>query len=286
MNPGELRAVAVEVAGEAAELVRRLRPEAIHEVGTKSSDTDVVTAADTASEQLLRTRLGELRPGEPVLGEEAGLVGRVPAGTPCWVVDPLDGTVNYLYGLPWYAVSVAAMLDGVVRAGAVVEPASGRVWSAATGLGASCDGNPLRVSATERMDLALVATGFGYRAERRARQARMAAGLLPEVRDLRRVGSAALDLCAVAAGWVDGFVEHGLGVWDWAAGALIAEEAGAVVRRPRTGGSGEPAGPGSGVGLDEPTGLAGLGADAVFAATPGVAAALAALCVRHGAAQV
>ncbi len=271
MNAGELRAVAVEVATEAAELVRRLRPEAIRSVGTKSSETDVVTAADTAAERLLRTRLGELRPGEPVLGEETGLVGPVPPGSPCWVVDPLDGTVNYLYGLPWYAVSVAAVLDGVARAGAVVEPAGGRVWSAAAGLGASCDGRPLRASATDRVEMALVATGFSYRPERRARQARLAAGLLPRVRDLRRAGSAALDLCAVAAGWVDGFVEHGLGVWDWAAGALIAEEAGAVVRRPGEAGT---------------DALAGLGGDAVFAAAPGVATALAALCAQHGAADV
>jgi myo-inositol-1(or 4)-monophosphatase len=231
----------------------------------------VVTAADTASERLIRARLGELRPGEPVLGEETGLVGKVPAGAPCWIVDPLDGTVNYLHGLPWYAVSIAAMLDGVVCAGAVVEPAGGRVWSAATALGASLDGSPLRVSATDRVDLAVVATGFSYRPERRERQARLVAGLLPEVGDLRRAGSAALDLCAVAAGWVDGFIEHGLGVWDWAAGALIAEEAGAVVRRPVVEGSGEPT---------------ELGSDAVFAATPGVAAALVELCVRNGAAEV
>jgi myo-inositol-1(or 4)-monophosphatase len=283
MSPAELRAVAAQVAGEAAELVRRVRPEAIRTVGTKSSDTDVVTAADTASERLLRARLAELRPGEPVLGEETGLVGSVPAGTPCWVVDPLDGTVNYLYGLPWYAVSVAAMLDGMACAGAIVEPATGRVWTAATGLGASCDGSPLRVSATDRVDLAMLATGFSYRPERRARQARMVAGILPEVRDLRRAGSAALDLCAVAAGWVDGFVEHGLGIWDWAAGALIAEEAGAVVRRPPGGRPGEPAGLGAEGGVD---GLDELGADAVFAAAPGVAGALAALGIRHGAGEV
>jgi myo-inositol-1(or 4)-monophosphatase len=251
----ELRAVAVAVAGEAARLVASA---GIEGVSTKSSETDVVTAADRASERLIRQRLAELRPGEPMLGEEGGATAG-DAGGVSWVVDPIDGTVNYLYGLPWYAVSVAARLDGISVAAGVVEPASGRVWSAARGLGATLDGHPLRASSTQRLELALIATGFGYTARRRAWQAGLAAELLTRARDIRRGGSCVLDLCSVAAGWLDGYVEHGLGPWDWAAASLIAEEAGAVLRLPGDG--------------DHD----GLGADALMAAAPGVATQLAGL---------
>jgi myo-inositol-1(or 4)-monophosphatase len=257
--------VAVRVATEAAELARVSRESAIRDVGTKSSETDVVTAGDRASERLVRERLAELRPGEPVLGEEEG-GGGLRDGL-CWVVDPIDGTVNYLYGYPWYAVSLAAQVDGESVAGAVVEPASGRCWTAARGAGAALDGVPLRVSATTRLDLALVGTGFAYRVERRRRQAAGVAQLLGQLRDIRRAGSAALDLCAVAAGWLDGFFEHGLNRWDWAAGALIASEAGAIVRLPGTTGD-------------------GLGEDLVLAATPGVAEALRAAVIEAGLADL
>lgn len=269
-EPGELRRVAEAVAGEAAAHLRGLpRPDAA-DVATKSSPTDVVTAADTAVEQLLRDRLATLRPGEPVVGEEAGGSG-VPGGV-TWVVDPIDGTVNYLHGLPWYAVSVAAVRDGVTMAGAVAEPVAGRLWSAAAGAGARCDGRPLRVSGLTEIGRALVGTGFAYRAERRAAQARMVAALLPRVGDVRRAGSAALDVCAVAAGWLDGYLEHGTNWWDWAAAALVAVEAGAVVRVPGPPGSSPP---------DD-----GLGADAVLVAAPGIAADLAALAREHGAGQI
>jgi myo-inositol-1(or 4)-monophosphatase len=228
---GDLLEIATRVAVEAAALARTAREAAIRDVGTKSSETDVVTAGDLAVENLVRARLAELRPGEPVLGEESGGSGDA-AGGVCWVVDPIDGTVNYLYGFPWYAVSLAAQVDGVSVAAAVVEPDSGRRWTAARGGGSFLDGRPLRVSTATRLELSLVATGFAYRAERRARQARGIAGLLGRVRDIRRAGAASLDLCAVAAGWLDGYFEHGLNRWDWAGGALIAEEAGAVVRLP------------------------------------------------------
>lgn len=264
-----LRDVAVQVATEAARLAARVRAEAVTTVGTKSSETDVVTAGDTAVEGLVRQRLAELRPGEAVLGEESGGAD-ARAGVLRWVVDPIDGTVNYLYGLPWYAVSVAAERDGIVLAGAVVEPASGRVWRAARGHGADCDGAVLRSSARVRLDLALLATGFGYQAGRRERQAALLAGLVGRVRDIRRVGSAALDLCAVAAGWVDGYLEHGLHRWDWAAAGLIAEEAGAVVRFPDNSGR-------------DPD---GLGADATLAAAPGVARELCEVLRELGAGQV
>ncbi len=265
-DPASLRAVAVSVARPVGELAVRMRTEALGDVGTKTSETDVVTAGDMAAERLARRLLAQHRPGDPVLGEEEG--GEAPPpGTVCWIVDPIDGTVNYLYGLPWYAVSVAAQRDGVSLAGAVVHPPSGRVWSAAIGLGATCDGQPLRVTATTVLAHSLIGTGFAYQAQRRTRQAELAAGMLPQVRDVRRVGSAALDLCSVASGWLDGYIEHGLQRWDWAAGALIAAEAGAVVRLP-----GAPAD--------------GLGDDATLAAAPGIAAELARLLADQGAAGV
>jgi myo-inositol-1(or 4)-monophosphatase len=267
----ELRTVAVCVAREAAEQVRLSRGSAVARldaasVDTKSTETDVVTAADKAAERLVRSRLAQLRPGEPVLGEEEG-GDAADRGGLCWVVDPIDGTVNYLYGYPWYGVSLAVQVGGVSVAGAVVEPATGRVWSAARGHGAELDGLPLRVSAASRLDLALVATGFAYSAQRRLRQAAFVGRLLGRVRDIRRAGAASLDLCAVAAGWVDGYVEHGLNRWDWAAGALIAQEAGAVIRLPRS-----VAAPGCGdLTGDLPDDLPD---DVVLAVAPGVAAAL------------
>ncbi|HVL82716.1 MAG TPA: inositol monophosphatase family protein [Pseudonocardia sp.] len=264
-----LRSVAEAVAGDAAAHLRDLPPPT-GATATKSSPTDVVTAADTAVETLVRDRLAALRPGEPVVGEEAG--GSAGTADVAWVVDPIDGTVNYLYGLPWYAVSVAAVQAGRTVAGAVAEPASGRLWSAARGGGATCDGRALRVSTATDTALALVGTGFSYRADRRARQALLLSALLPRVRDVRRAGSAALDLCAVAAGWLDGYAEHGTNWWDWAAAALIAEEAGAVVRVP-----GPP-------GTEPPED--GLGDDLVLAAAPGVAAGLAGMLRELGAADV
>jgi myo-inositol-1(or 4)-monophosphatase len=262
-----LRTHAVRVAGEAAALVVRTRAVGVADVSTKSSATDVVTGSDRASERLIRERLAESWPGVPVIGEEEG--GTSPEAGLSWVVDPIDGTVNFLYDYPWYGVSVAAQVDGVSVAGAIVEPATGRVWSASRGQGADRDGTPLRVSAATRLDLALVATGFNYSMERRARQAAVWARMLPRVRDIRRAGASSLDLCAVAAGWVDGYLEHGLHRWDWAAGALIAEEAGAVVRLPCDGPDGD-----------------GLGADAVLVAAPGIAEALHGALAESGAGEI
>ncbi|MTD53993.1 inositol monophosphatase family protein [Amycolatopsis pithecellobii] len=260
-------ATAVQVAEEAADLVRRAREAMLAgesvQVDTKTTDTDVVTAVDRAAERLIRERLARLRPADQVLGEEEG--GAAGDGV-TWVVDPIDGTVNFLYGLPGFAVSVAAEIDGVSVAGAVVEPASGRSWTAARGQGAWLDGRPLRVSSPERLDLTLVGTGFAYDAGRRARQAAVVAELVPRVRDIRRAGASSLDLCAVAAGWLDAYVEHGLHRWDWAAGALIAAEAGAHVALP---------------GEDLP-----LGADATFVATPSIAASLRATLIDCGIGEV
>lgn len=263
-----LRTVSVQVARQAAEQARAMRERAVTDgaVDTKSTETDVVTEADKACERLIRDRLTELRPGEPVLGEEEG--GAAALDGLRWVVDPIDGTVNYLYGYPAYAVSIAAQVDGRSVAGAVVEPVAERVWSAAAGHGADLDGTPLRVSGSTRLDLSLIGTGFGYSAQRRSRQAATVSRLLGEIRDIRRGGAASLDLCAVAAGWLDGYYEHGLQRWDWAAGGLIAREAGAQLRLPA-----------------ERTGD-GLGDDAVVCVAPGIAEQLTAALHRCGAADI
>ncbi len=277
-DPDALAATAEQVATEAAGLVRDAREAMLTgrtvAVDTKSSRTDVVTAVDTESERLIRARLAALRPGDVVLGEEEGTGGDPggaggvgTSGRVEWVVDPIDGTVNFLYGLPAFAVSVAAQVDGVSVAGAVVEPVAGRTWTAARGGGARLDGRPLTTSVPEALETTLLATGFAYRAERRARQAELVAGLLGRVRDIRRSGSAALDLCGVAAGWTDAYVEHGLSRWDWAAAALIAEEAGAVVSLPGTDAT-------------------HLGADGILAAAPSVAGPLRAALHDCGAAAV
>ncbi|MET9267315.1 inositol monophosphatase family protein [Amycolatopsis sp. NPDC004079] len=263
----DLKDTAEQVAVEAAHLVRtawvRMRSGGEVAVDTKSAETDVVTAVDRESEELVRARLARIRPGEPVLGEEGG--GSVGGGV-TWVVDPIDGTVNFLYGLPAFAVSIAAQIDGVSVAGAVVEPVSGRRWTAVRGGGSWLDGDRLSVSKADRLDLALVGMGFSYARDRRVRQGKLTADLVGRVRDIRRGGAASLDLCAVAAGWLDGFFEHGLHRWDWAAGALVAQEAGATVLLP-----GE---------------AADLGEDSTFAASPGIAADLRAALAAGGAAEV
>jgi myo-inositol-1(or 4)-monophosphatase len=215
--------LAVEVAREAGEFLLR-RPDDLR-VDTKSSPTDVVTAMDRASEALVVERLLGGRPGDGLLGEE-GTDERGTTGVR-WVVDPLDGTVNYLYDLPFWAVSIAAEVDGVAVAGVVHAPVLGWTFTAVLGGGAWRNGaERLRGSGVTEMSQVLLATGFGYGADRRRKQGRWVAELLPEVRDIRRQGSGALDLCMTAAGLVDAYVEQGLHPWDLAAGGLIAREAG------------------------------------------------------------
>jgi myo-inositol-1(or 4)-monophosphatase len=246
---GDLLELACRVAVAAGRLLIGSggRPEV---VATKSSPTDVVTEADRAAEALIRDLIGDARPGERILGEEGGETG---SGSGVrWIVDPLDGTVNYLYGLPDWAVSVAAEVDGAVVAGAVFVPRRDELFSAATGGGAWLSSGALdwrgedtappvklACNAGVPLDRALVATGFGYEAGRRLVQGAVVAGVLPRVRDIRRGGSAAVDLCSVASGSVDAYYERGVNLWDIAAGALIASEAGAQV----TGLHGRPAGP-------------------------------------------
>ncbi|WP_040339744.1 inositol monophosphatase family protein [Candidatus Blastococcus massiliensis] len=232
-DPQALLRLAVATAHEAAELVRQGRAVAADSVDAKSSPTDVVTAVDTASEQLVVGRLLGERPDDGVLGEEGA--DRPGTSGVRWVVDPIDGTVNFLYGLPAYAVSIAAEVDGVVRAGVVLNAATGELFTAVAGGGAFVSGpaapQPVRLGGSRPASLeqALVATGFGYRVEQRREQGAVVAALLPRVRDIRRFGSAALDLCAAAAGRVDAYYEAGLHPWDHAAGALVAAEAGLVV---------------------------------------------------------
>ncbi len=224
----ELLAVAVEVAARAAETAVRMRAEAITDVATKSTDTDVVTAADTAVERQVIEDLRRLRPGDAVFGEEYGDGTAARGGQTGvrWIVDPIDGTVNYLYGLPQYAVSLAAEVDGTVVAGVVRNAATGDEWTATLGGGAYRGGRILRGSARDGLDQALIGTGFGYDAARRAHQAAVLTRLITQVRDIRRFGAASLDLCMAAEGTLDAYFEKGLHLWDHAAGGLIAREAG------------------------------------------------------------
>jgi myo-inositol-1(or 4)-monophosphatase len=231
-DPRALLELAVAVAREAADLVRRGRASAADSVDVKSSPVDVVTAVDKASEELIVGRLLAARPDDGVLGEEGA--SRPGTSGVRWIVDPIDGTVNFLYDFPAYAVSIAAEVDGVVRAGVVLNVATGETFTAVAGGGAHLEGpgrEPVRLTGSRPVSLeqTLVATGFGYRVELRRAQGAIVATLLTRVRDIRRNGSGALDLCYVAAGRVDAYYELDLNPWDHAAGALVAAEAGLVV---------------------------------------------------------
>ena len=253
--------IAVSVARETGEMLAS-RAGRVEVAATKSSPTDVVTEMDRRAEALIRSRILAERPDDAILGEEEGQTGDT-AGAPVrWVVDPLDGTVNYLYGLSDWAVSIAAEVGWVeggevggeadaaeggevggaeggeagrkIVAGAVFVPVRGEMFSAFAGGGAwlvAAGGATARLRCGPGVPLrqALVGTGFGYLPARRRVQGEVVAALLPRLRDIRRIGVASVDLCAVAAGRLDGFYERGLNYWDWAAGALIASEAGAVV---------------------------------------------------------
>jgi myo-inositol-1(or 4)-monophosphatase len=225
-----LLAIAVEAGTTAARLVVDERPSTgrrLEVTATKSSATDIVTEMDKRSERTIVELITAARPDDGFLGEE----GADRSGTSgvTWVIDPIDGTVNYLYEIPAYAVSIAARDDDGVLVGVVLNPVSGETWTAVRGAGAFLDGRRLELDPPPELELALVATGFGYGRQRRARQAEILQSVLPRVRDVRRMGAASLDLCAVATGRVDAFYEQGLKPWDLAAGGLVAAEAGAVV---------------------------------------------------------
>jgi len=236
-----LRDLAVGVAREAGKLLAS-RAGRVEVAATKSSPTDVVTEMDRRSEELIRARILAARPSDAILGEEEGQTGDTDVAPVRWVIDPLDGTVNYLYGLHDWAVSIAAEVEWAeggevgrkIVAGAVYVPMRGEMFSSFAGGGAwleSAVAERLRLhcSPGAPLDRALIGTGFGYLAARREVQGEVVAALLPRIRDIRRIGVASVDLCAVAAGRLDGFYERGLNYWDWAAGALVATEAGAVV---------------------------------------------------------
>jgi len=226
-DPVALRDVAVAVAVEAADLLAGAVGDERTLIATKSTTTDMVTEMDRASEALLVRRLQELRPDDGIVGEE----GAAHPGTSgvVWVVDPLDGTTNYLYGYPTWNVSVGATVDGVPAAGAVVVPALGEVFAGAVGHGATRNGAPLRIAPPAPLAGSLVGTGFGYDPAQRVAQAEALATFLDRIRDVRRAGAAAADLCSVACGRLDAYYEHGLYDWDRVAGGVIAIEAGARV---------------------------------------------------------
>lgn len=222
---GEL---ALQAAREAASLIEQMRRAGVRVAATKSSASDIVTEADRASEELVRRIVLTRRPHDSFRGEEGDDI--VGSSGVRWIVDPVDGTVNYAHGVPQYAVSIAAEVDGVVEVGVVLNAATGRCYRAIRGRGAFRDDEPIAVAVPRDWPTALVGTGFSYDRDRRQRQAGLVATLLPEIGDVRRLGSCALDLCAVADGSLDGYVEdHIGGAWDYAAGALIASEAGARV---------------------------------------------------------
>ncbi|WP_275001328.1 inositol monophosphatase family protein [Promicromonospora iranensis] len=238
-----LRDLAVRLATAAGALVREGRPDRVVVAATKSSEVDPVTVMDRASEELLRTMIAAERPDDAILGEEGDDVAGTSGLT--WVLDPIDGTVNYLYGVASWAVSVAVVAgppepaSWTVLAGCVHSVADGRTWSAGLGEGATRDGEPVRVGAPVSLGTSLVGTGFGYDAARRAHQAQVLTQVLPKIRDIRRLGSAAIDLCLLADGSIDLYYERGLNPWDMAAGAVVATEAGAVVTGLRGGPAGQ-----------------------------------------------
>jgi myo-inositol-1(or 4)-monophosphatase len=228
-DPAELERIAADTARAAAMVVRSAHGSP-DPVGHKSSPTDVVTQTDLRAEDLVRRLLREQTPTAGVLGEEREKTA--PGARLQWVIDPLDGTINFLYGVPIFAVSVAAALDGEIVAGAVVDVLRDELFSAHLGGGARRDGELIYVSSCDSLPDALLATGFSYQAEMRSLQGEVVQRLLSRARDLRCFGSAALELCWVACARLDGYFQRDTEIWDRAAGALIAREAGARVELP------------------------------------------------------
>ena len=225
-EPAALATLALEIAVAAADLVRERRRDAFG-IDTKTTSTDMVTEVDRASDALIRELITAARPDDGIVTEEdselTGTSGIV------WIADPIDGTTNFVYGLQPYLVSIAATIDGDPIAGAIVEVCADDRYHASLGGGSFMNGTRLRLPDPPPLAHALVATGFGYSPQRRERQAAVVARLIGSIRDIRRLGAAANDLCSVAAGRVDAYYEHGLGPWDLAAGHLIVTEAGGVV---------------------------------------------------------
>ncbi len=226
-DPDHLLEVATQIATLGARYLSEASIRGDFDVATKGTPTDLVTEVDRAVEALLVERLADLRPHDSVYAEE----GTAILGTSGieWVIDPLDGTTDFVYDHPGYSVSVAALVDAEPAVGVVADPVHDEIFTARLGGGAHRNGSPIRISAVDDLSLALVATGFSYSAAERRRQAQILVEVMPRIRDIRRMGGAALDLCSMAGGRVDAYFEQGLQRWDMAAGALIAAEAGARV---------------------------------------------------------
>lgn len=230
----DLRNLAASIATETGEFIRAKRETGVSVAATKSSAADVVTEADHAAEERIVAAIRTARPQDGIVAEE-GHAAESETGI-TWVIDPIDGTVNYLYHLPAYGVSIAATVPDASAyadgrraiAAAVFFPATGELFSAAEGLGATRNGEAIRVSTETDLAQSLLATGFGYTPERRTMQIGVLTGIIPHVRDIRRMGSAAYDLCQLAAGKLDVYYEIGIQPWDWAAAALVITEAGGV----------------------------------------------------------
>ena len=225
-SPSELADLALRTAVAAADMVRERRSAGFG-IATKSTATDMVTDVDKASDVLIRGLLLDSRPDDGLVTEEdadqPGTTGVV------WVVDPIDGTTNFVYGHPPYAVSIGACVGGRPIAGAIVEISADDRYVGSIGGGSYRNGSRLRLNEPPELSRALISTGFGYDPDRRRDQAALLGRIIDQVRDVRRLGAAAFDLCSIAAGRIDGYYEHGLNDWDLAAGQIIAAEAGAVV---------------------------------------------------------
>ena len=226
-SPQELLDVAVELAHRAGDLLLTRFGEPASGLGAKTTPTDLVSDADRDAESLIRRSLRDWRGQDGIVGEEGS--DRATTSGITWVVDPLDGTVNFLYGIPVWSVSVAALDEEGALCGAVFDPSKKESFTAVRGGGAALNGRPIAVSGATRIDQTMLATGFAYDAGLRAVQAELIARMLPKVRDIRRLGSAALDLCSVALGRVDAYYEAPTEAWDRAAGELVVIEAGGVV---------------------------------------------------------
>ena len=230
----ELLALARSIALDAGALAKQRRHEGVEVAASKSSPVDIVTEADRETEQLIRSAIKAARPDDGFFGEESGAEQGTSGLT--WVVDPIDGTVNFLYGIPHYAVSIAVVegepdpLTWRALAAVVVNPASGEVFTATAGGGAFLGGEQIGTAGPTDLSQALVGTGFAYDSGMRGTQGAVIQQLLPRVRDIRRLGTASLDLCFVACGRLNAYFERTLSPWDHAAGALIAREAGATVK--------------------------------------------------------
>lgn len=227
VDPDQLADLASSLARQAGYVLLEGLDRTRTSVSTKTSTTDMVTEMDRASEMLLVTGILESRPHDAVLAEE-GTSSEGSTGVR-WIIDPLDGTTNYLYGHPGFAVSIAAEYQGDIVAGVVYDPMADDMYRAVKGGGATRNGIAINTSGQTELPQALVATGFSYDPSRRIRQVEVLTTMIDQVRDIRRMGAAAMDLCSVACGRVDAFYEMGLQPWDYSAGALIAREAGAVV---------------------------------------------------------